>query len=52
MLGESAMCVVLQEDQIKKMGVKGGILTPAYAMGPLIIERLKESDFTFDVRDA
>lgn len=44
MLGESALC--LAHDPIP---TRGGILTPASAMGGTLIERLKKTGFTFEV---
>jgi short subunit dehydrogenase-like uncharacterized protein len=45
MLGESALC--LAHDQVPARGV----LTPAVAMGPALIERLRRAGMTFEVKD-
>jgi short subunit dehydrogenase-like uncharacterized protein len=46
MLGESALC--LAHDRVPARGV----LTPAVAMGPALLERLRRADMTFEVADA
>jgi short subunit dehydrogenase-like uncharacterized protein len=47
MISESAMCLALQRDQLT--GIKGGICTPASAMGMTLIERLKKAGMTFKI---
>jgi len=47
MLGESALALALQQDQLIP---KGGILTPATALGRTLIERLKKFDFKFEIQ--
>ncbi len=49
MLGESALCLL--EDE-RALPPRWGVLTPASAMGMTLVERLKKTDFTFDVSDA
>lgn len=44
MLGESALCLAQDPAQ-----TGGGVLTPAYAMGNTLIERLRSAGMTFDV---
>ena len=44
LIGESALC--LAEDALPG---EGGVLTPAVAMGPLLIERLKSAGVSWDV---
>lgn len=46
MLIESALCIVLEEDKLPKVG--GGILTPAAAFGDVLMTRLyKASKMSF-----
>ena len=48
MLGEAAICLAKDE-----LASPGGVLTPAFAMGDALIERLqKTDDISFSVRDA
>jgi short subunit dehydrogenase-like uncharacterized protein len=52
MLLESGLCLALQSAELKQAGMlQGGVLTPATAMGPLLIDRLREAGFTFRVRE-
>lgn len=44
MLGESALCLAQDE-----LPARGGILTPAVAMGMPLVERLRAAGMTFDV---
>jgi short subunit dehydrogenase-like uncharacterized protein len=44
MLGESALCLALDD-----LPTKGGLLTPASAMGMTLLERLRKADMTFAV---
>jgi len=46
MLGESALCLALDGD---RMPPYAGALTPAIAMGPALVERLRSAGFTFEV---
>jgi short subunit dehydrogenase-like uncharacterized protein len=46
MLGQSALCLALDEDRLP---ARAGVLTPATAMGDLLVERLRAAGFTFDV---
>ena len=40
----------LQEDELKKAGkLQGGVLTPASAMGMLLVDRLNEAGMDFRV---
>ncbi len=45
MLGESAVCLAQDEG----LGLRGGVLTPASAMGMRLVERLREAGMTFAV---
>ncbi|MDP9344008.1 MAG: saccharopine dehydrogenase NADP-binding domain-containing protein [Actinomycetota bacterium] len=47
MLGESALCLAVDRDRLP---APGGVLTPATAMGPALIERLQAAGFTFEVQ--
>jgi len=47
MLSEAALCLALQG---KDLQTKGGILTPAAAMGMRLVERLRAAGMTFEVR--
>ena len=46
MLGESAICLALDQDKFES---EGGILTPASAMGMPLVERLRDAGMTFEV---
>ena len=47
MLAESAVCLAKDE-----LSSPGGVLTPAFAMGEHLLERLRaNAGLTFDVRD-
>ncbi|MBN8228511.1 saccharopine dehydrogenase NADP-binding domain-containing protein [Corallococcus macrosporus] len=46
MLAESALCLAF--DTIPK---RGGVLTPASAMGMVLVERLRKAGMTFEARD-
>jgi short subunit dehydrogenase-like uncharacterized protein len=45
MLSESALCLALDGDAIRK---EGGVLTPASCMGMRLVERLRAAGMTFD----
>jgi short subunit dehydrogenase-like uncharacterized protein len=45
LLGESALCLALDADRLPE---GGGVLTPATAMGDVLIERLRVSGVTID----
>jgi short subunit dehydrogenase-like uncharacterized protein len=49
MLAESAACLALDEGIT---GRRGGVLTPASAMGMRLVERLRQAGMSFDVDDA
>ncbi|KAL4451997.1 hypothetical protein ABPG75_007659 [Micractinium tetrahymenae] len=51
MLLESALCLALQQKELEadKTLQKGGVLTPASAMGMLLVERLRKAGLTFKV---
>ncbi|CAL5221659.1 g3887 [Coccomyxa viridis] len=50
MLLESGLCLALQEDELKKAGkLQGGVLTPASAMGMILVERLNKAGMEFRV---
>jgi short subunit dehydrogenase-like uncharacterized protein len=46
LLGESALCLALDADRLPQ---GGGVLTPATAMGDVLMERLRVRGVTFDV---
>ena len=46
MLGESALCLALDEDRLPDMA---GVLTPATAMGDPLIARLRAAGHTYAV---
>jgi short subunit dehydrogenase-like uncharacterized protein len=54
MVLEAALCLALQLDDCEKAGrVKGGILTPASAMGPVLVDRLQQkAEVTFSISPA
>ncbi len=45
MVAESAVCLALQRDSL---AAKGGVLTPAAAMGETLIQRLHAKGLTFE----
>lgn len=49
MLAESAMCLALDQSSLD---ARFGILTPATAMGMVLIERLRRAGMTFDVQSS
>jgi short subunit dehydrogenase-like uncharacterized protein len=46
MLGESALCLALDGDRLES---GGGVLTPAVAMGDVLVERLRIAGMTLTV---
>jgi short subunit dehydrogenase-like uncharacterized protein len=46
MISESAVCLATQSDELT--GPKGGILTPASALGMTLVKRLRDAGMTFD----
>ncbi|EIE26941.1 saccharopine dehydrogenase [Coccomyxa subellipsoidea C-169] len=53
MLLESALCLAQQEEELKKAGkLQGGVLTPASAMGMLLIDRLNKAGMTFKIESS
>lgn len=51
MLGESALALALERDRCPlPPGTNGGVLTPATALGSVLVERLRQHGFTCDVR--
>lgn len=46
MLGQSALCLALDAGRLP---AGGGVLTPATAMGPALVERLRAAGFTLEV---
>lgn len=46
MLGQSALCLALDRDRLP---ARAGVLTPATAMGDVLVERLRAQGFTFEV---
>jgi len=54
MLLESALCLALNQKELQAAEpalVAGGVLTPATAMGPVIIDRLQKAGITFEVSE-
>jgi short subunit dehydrogenase-like uncharacterized protein len=49
MLGQSALALALDTDRLP---TGGGILTPATALGDVLVDRLREHGFTFETRQA
>ena len=47
MLGESAICLALDQERLES---EGGLLTPASAMGMVLVERLRDAGMTFEVK--
>jgi short subunit dehydrogenase-like uncharacterized protein len=47
MLGESALCLALDREALP---ARGGVLTPATAMGPVLVDRLRAAGMTFEAR--
>jgi short subunit dehydrogenase-like uncharacterized protein len=48
MLGECALGLALQYDDLPPLAKQGGVLTPATAMGDVLVKRLEESE-TFKI---
>lgn len=48
MLGESALCLALDADRLPE---RSGVLTPATAMGPALVDRLRAAGQTFEALD-
>lgn len=46
MLAESALCLAFDE-----LPAQGGVLTPATVMGMKLVQRLRKTDFTFEVEE-
>lgn len=47
---EAALCMALQDKELKKRGLmQGGVLTPASAMGSVLIERLQAAGTEFEI---
>jgi short subunit dehydrogenase-like uncharacterized protein len=51
MLGESALCLARMREELdaNPHTLKGGVLTPASAMGTVLLEQLKEAGMTFEI---
>ncbi|DBA76546.1 TPA: hypothetical protein ACH3X2_008602 [Trebouxia sp. C0005] len=50
MLLEAALCLSQQKEEGKLMGLQqSGVLTPASAMGMLLVDRLRKAEFKFDI---
>lgn len=50
MLLEAGLCLALDRPKCDAAGcVKGGVLTPAAAMGMVLVDRLRAAGITFDV---
>jgi len=47
MISETAFCLAIDRHQFK--GIKGGVVTPASAMGLHLIERLRKAGMIFEV---
>jgi len=47
---ESALCLALEPDNLKKANtLEGGVLTPATALGPVLVHRLRKAGLTFEI---
>ncbi|GAB4819277.1 hypothetical protein N2152v2_006323 [Parachlorella kessleri] len=52
MLLEAGLCLALQQGELdRRQPVKGGVLTPATAMGSFLIERLRKAGLTYEVKE-
>ena len=49
MLGQAALALALDTDRLP---TGGGVLTPATALGDVLVDRLREHGFTFETRQA
>lgn len=50
MVAEAGLCLATQEDELKQANLlQGGILTPASAMGLVLVKRLQAAGFGFNV---
>ena len=49
MMGESALCLALDRERLP---ARGGVLTPATAMGMALVERLRAAGMTFEAGPA
>ena len=51
MVLEAGLCLALQQDQLdRSQQLRGGVLTPATAMGSFLIERLRKAGLTYEVQ--
>jgi short subunit dehydrogenase-like uncharacterized protein len=48
-LCESALCLVLQSEQLPGGKTRGGVLTPATGLGDVLIERLRQAGMTIEI---
>ena len=48
MAAEAALCLALEAPRLPS---KGGVLTPAAALGSVLVERLRAAGFTLEARD-
>ncbi|MBB2892371.1 saccharopine dehydrogenase family protein [Flexivirga oryzae] len=49
MLGESALCLAVSRDECPlPPGLNGGVLTPATALGTVLVDRLRDRGFTIE----
>lgn len=50
MLLEAALCLARQKEEAKLLGLQpSGVLTPASAMGMLLVDRLRQAGYKFDI---
>jgi len=50
MLLEAALCLAQQKEEAKLMGLQhSGVLTPASALGMLLVDRLCKAGFKFEI---
>jgi len=49
MVAESALCLALDGEKLSPRSSQGGVLTPAEAMGDVLIERLQKAGIRFEV---
>ena len=52
MVLEIALCIALQSEDLEREGMlKGGVLTPATAFGPVLVNRLQKAGLKWEIVD-
>ena len=52
MLLEAGLCLALQQGDLENAGLaKGGVLTPATAMGSVLMDRLRAAGITYAIKE-